>query len=79
MTNVATPALEVHAPATVNAGGGGGGTQRLISARAVRLLSFGLDNVYVPEEPLTLMIVLPPAGNWKLPVSTIVPLASVTL
>lgn len=68
-TKVAVPALDVHAPPTVNAGGGGGGgTQRDISATAVRVLSFGLDNVYVLDVPLIVMIVLPPAGNWKVPV-----------
>lgn len=77
---VAVPATEVHAPVTVKDGGGGGGaTQSDISACAVRVLSFGLDSVYVPEEPLTLMTVLPPAASWKVPVSTIAPLSSVTL
>lgn len=68
-TKVAVPALEVHAPATVNAGGGGGGgTQRDISATTVRVLSFGLDNVYVLDMPFIVRMVLPPAGNWKVPV-----------
>lgn len=78
-TNVACPTTAVHAPATDKAGGGGGGTQRLISASAVSVLSLGLDNEYVLEEPLTLMTVLPPADSWKVPVSTTTPLSSVTL
>lgn len=46
---------------------------------AVSVLSLGLDKVYVPEGPLTLMIVLPPALNWKVPVSTTIPFESVML
>lgn len=80
MMNVAVPVLAVHAPVTFKAGGGGGGgTQRDISACAVKVLSFGLDNVYMLEVPLILMTVLPPADNWKVPVSTTTPLSSVTL
>ena len=79
ITNVAVPALEVHAPVTVKAGGGGGGTQRVMSATVVRLASSGLDNVYEVDEPFTVMVVLAPAASWKVFVSTMAPLASVTL
>lgn len=64
ITNVASPTA-AHAPVTVNARGGGGGTQRLISACAVRALSSGLVNVYVLDEPFTLMTVCAPAANWN--------------
>lgn len=45
MTKVATPALDVHAPVMDKAGGCAAGTHRLMSAWAVRLLSFGLERV----------------------------------
>ncbi len=45
ITNVAIPALEVHAPVAVKTGGGGGGTQRVISAAVVKPASSGLANV----------------------------------
>ena len=35
--------------------------------------------MYVFDEPLTLITVLPPAASWKVPVSITMPLASVTL
>ena len=62
------PFSSVHTPVAVNEGGGGGTTQADIFAWAVNALSFGLDNVYVFDEPLTLMVVLCPATNWKVAV-----------
>ena len=79
-TNVAVPAFEVHAPVAVKTGGGGGGgTQRDIFATEVNPASLGLDSVYDVDEPVTVMVVLAPAANWKVLVSTGAPLASVTL
>lgn len=45
ITNVAVPALEVHAPVAVKTGGGGGGTHRVMSATVVRPASSGLASV----------------------------------
>lgn len=50
-----------------------------ISATAVSVMSFGLDNVYEVDEPLTVIVVLAPAASWKVEVCTTLPFASLTL
>lgn len=45
MVNEAVPSVSVHKPVAVMDGGGGGATQVDMSASAVKLLSFGLENL----------------------------------
>ena len=68
ITKDAVPLLEVHTPVAESDGAGGGVTQVDISATAVNVLSFGLDNVYEVDEPFTVMVVLAPEANWKVEV-----------
>ena len=76
MTKDAVPFSSVQTPVAVKAGAGGGVTQADISAVAVKALSFGLDNVYDVELPVTVMVILWPAISWKVAVFTTAPLAS---
>ena len=81
ITKVASPALDVQAPVIVSEadGGGGGSWQGVISTTVVNEESSGEDNVYEVELPDTVIVILCPVCRLITPLSTTIPLASVTL
>lgn len=58
MMKEAVPSSSVQTPFAVKSGGVGGVTQVDISALAVNVASFGLDNVYSVELPVTVSVIL---------------------